>query len=176
MYSEDDDDDFEGNEGHNKLFLRLKILFAGYEPSQDPYESTVDFMVDHVLFKAYKYVIELRQLLNGYTALKKEQETSFKLKKLLEKIHREYRDNPYGVEMSKIEINALSGQVKVISPYRNKISHAEHGVFNNLEYFMDVANGIRKVHLKKANELLPKVFNNLINRSNIKELLNQDLR
>jgi hypothetical protein len=41
---------------------------------------------------------------------------------------------------------------------------------------MDIANGLRKVHLKKANELLPQVFNNLVNRSNIKELLNEDLK
>ncbi len=66
-------------------------------------------------------------------------------------------------------------QVKIISPYKNKIDIAEHGVFNNLEYFMDIANGIRKIHLKKANELLPKVFRNLTDRSNIKELLSQDL-
>jgi hypothetical protein len=41
---------------------------------------------------------------------------------------------------------------------------------------MDIANGIRKIHLKKANELLPQVFNNLINRSSIKDLLQQDLQ
>ena len=41
---------------------------------------------------------------------------------------------------------------------------------------MDIANGIRKIHLKKANELLPQVFNNLMNRSRFKDLLKQDLK
>lgn len=52
------------------MFLRLKILFAGYEPDEESYESTVDYFVDNVLFKAYHFVIDLRDLLRGYQGLK----------------------------------------------------------------------------------------------------------
>lgn len=41
--------------------------------------------------------------------------------------------------------------MKIISPYQNKISNSQQGVFNNLEYFIDIASGIQKIHLKKAN-------------------------
>lgn len=134
----------------------------------------MDYFVDNVLFKAYHFVIDLRELLKGYQGLKSEEERSEKLRKLEEVTSK--RGTRQGVHMSLVEISALRTQVGVISPYRSKINQAEHGVFNNIEYFMDIAGGLRKAHLKKSNELLPQVFNNLVNRSNIKELLSRDLK
>jgi hypothetical protein len=110
----------EGETKHDKLFLRLKILFAGYEPTSEGYDSTVDYFIDQVLFKAYRYVIELRELLDGYLALKEEEKTSNKLEQLLEKIEAaEYGGRRFGVEMSKVEIHALLDQVKGTAPYRS---------------------------------------------------------
>jgi len=45
---------------HDRLYFRLKILFAGYQPSNEQYENTIDYFIDHILFKAYNFVIELR--------------------------------------------------------------------------------------------------------------------
>ena len=55
-----------------------------------------------------------------------------------------------GVDLSRIEIQALLSQVRVTAPYISRINAEENGVFNNLDDFLDVGNGLKALHLKKS--------------------------
>jgi len=52
----------EGNSEHDQLFLKLKILFAGYNDNQGFDDSVVEFFINKILYKSYRFVIDLRKM------------------------------------------------------------------------------------------------------------------
>ena len=93
---------------HDELFLKMKILFAGWKPPQEQTDSARHFFTDGVLFKAYGYVLGLRELLMGYRELQKREDVERLLDKA-EKFIEDYGDPSLGVSvpMSLREVRAL---------------------------------------------------------------------
>ncbi len=79
-----------------------------------------------------------------------------------------------GVNISRLEIIALQEQT-MIFPFKSKIEAAIKAVLKNLEEFLDISKGIRKYHLTKAQQVLPNIFRNMIDRNGIKKLLKNDI-
>ena len=49
-------------------------MFAGWEPVEEETGSAQEFFINDVLFRAYKFVVDLRELMNGYRQLKVREE------------------------------------------------------------------------------------------------------